>query len=351
MKKSLIILVIILAYWMSGPFLTDICSQHEGHADQGQKEGIYYCPMHPTYTSDKPGDCPICNMKLVKKEQPKEEKPGVAAKEGFFVSMEKQQLIGVKTDKVTLRPLAKTIETVGRVAFDPELYKGQQEYIEAQKFLGSLSSSTEEPVVKRAKALVEASELKLKLLGLNAQQIEELKKSESGDRSLLISDSSTWIYATIYEYELYWIKIGQEAEIRALGLGDKTFKGAILAIDPVFDPNTRSVRARIKTQNNNLLLKPDMFVDVTIFSELGLRLAVPKEAILDSGEAKNVFISLGQGRFKPVEVKTGVSSDDYIEVVEGLKENDLVITSGNFLIDSESKLKAALDGATHQHAQ
>ncbi|MDP2904980.1 MAG: efflux RND transporter periplasmic adaptor subunit, partial [Candidatus Omnitrophota bacterium] len=92
-----------------------------------------------------------------------------------------------------------------------------------------------------------------------------------------------------------------------------------------------------------------MFVDVEISSDFGTHLAVPKEAVMDSGLRKIVFISFGDGRLQPVEVKTGVSSDEYVQVLEGLKEGDLVVTSGNFLIDSESKLKAALEGVGHSY--
>ncbi|MEW6170569.1 MAG: heavy metal-binding domain-containing protein, partial [Candidatus Omnitrophota bacterium] len=239
-------------------------AQHEGHQVQTKakqesqvkkptkQKDIYYCPMHPSYTSDKPGDCPICNMKLVKKEEaqkieesaktPKEicilhncpmlkgtescpmqisgdvkdcpycgaHLDGADSSGGFYISSEKQQLIGVKTDKVIYRLLNKVIRTVGRVAFDPELYKTQQEYIEALNTQESLKQSGQEEIVKRTQALVDAAELKLKLQGLDAKQIEELKKSKENDQALLISSGSdnVWVYATIYEYELEWIKNG-----------------------------------------------------------------------------------------------------------------------------------------------
>jgi Cu(I)/Ag(I) efflux system membrane fusion protein len=381
-------------------------AQHETHQQSLKQEqaakvkkaakqkDIYYCPMHPSYTSDRLGDCPICNMKLVKKEEAeriekevKEPKDicvlhncpmlaegkacpmlisgdvsdcpycGAHLKkgkegEGFYISLEKQQLIGVKTDKAISRPLSKTIRTVGRVAFDPELYKAQQEYIEALNTLEKVKDSGQDEVVKRSRALVEAAKLKLKLQGLSLEQIEELEKTKENDQSLLISASDfryAWVYATIYEYELEWVKAGQEAQISAASYPGKEFKGTILAIDPVFDATTRSVRARIKVDNKEALLKPDMYVDVQIISDLGAYLAVPREAIMDSGLRKIVFLSLDNGHFKPVKVKTGISTEEYIQVLEGLKQGDVVVTSGNFLIDSESKLKSALEGASHQH--
>lgn len=409
MKRTIfILLVIVLLGGTSFPVY--VYAQHEGHQMQAQEKqeikvkkaakqkDIYYCPMHPSYTSDRPGDCPICNMKLVKKEEaeriekearePKDicilhncpmamagktcpmlisgdvkdcpfcgahlTKGSEAEGEGFYVSLEKQQLIGVKTDKVIFRPLSKIIRTVGRVAFDPELYKAQQEYIEAVKTLQNIRESMQEGVIKRAEALVEAAKLKLKLQGLDIKQIKELEESRENDQSLLISSpesDSTWVYATIYEYELEWIKIGQEALITAAAYPAKGFKGKIVAIDPVFNAMTRSVRARIKVDNEDGLLKPDMYVDVQMQSDLGDFLSVPREAIMDSGLRKIVFLSLNDGHFKPLEVKTGVSTEEYSQVLEGLKEGDIVVVSGNFLIDSESKLKSALEGTDHQHNQ
>jgi Cu(I)/Ag(I) efflux system membrane fusion protein len=295
-------------------------------------------------------------MTLVKKEEAaaREGEEKIEREEGFYVSPEKQQLIGVKTDRVMYRTLKKIIRTVGRVAFDPELYKAQQEYIEAINTRNAVKESGQVEVIKRAEALVEAAELKLKLQGLDSKQIEELEKSKKNDPSLLISSpasKSTWVYATVYEYELEWIKLGQEAKISAAAYPGKEFKGSIVAIDPVFDAMTRSVRARINVDNQDGLLKPDMYVDVQISSDLGTHLAVPKEAIMDSGLRKIVFVTLDSGRFKPAEVKTGISTEEYVQVLEGLKEGDNVVVSGNFLIDSESKLKAALEGTGHQHGQ
>lgn len=378
MNKMIFGLVMSLVFTSTLPIL--LYAQDEGHKPQGSslasdsqshqkqsekqetkskkpisKKVVYYCPMHPGYTSDKPGDCPICNMKLVKKEEVKavdENMQGSQDKEeGFYVEIEKQQLIGVKTDKVIYRPLVKVIRTVGRVAFDPELYKAQQEYIEVLNTLENVKESGQEKVIERAKSFVEAAKLKLKLQGLDIKQIEELEKNKENDQSLLISskDSSiTWVYATIYEYELEWVRIGQEASITAAAYPGREFKGEIVAIDPVFDVMTRSVRARIKVENKDTLLKPEMYVDVEMNSDLGAHLAVPKEAIMDSGLRKIVFLSLDAGRLKSVEIKTGLSTEEYAQVLDGLKEGDKVVISGNFLIDSESKLKSALEGTGHK---
>ncbi|MEW6102024.1 MAG: efflux RND transporter periplasmic adaptor subunit [Candidatus Omnitrophota bacterium] len=343
------------------PATYHLFAQHEGHQTQTQakkekapkQKDIYYCPMHPTYTSDRPGDCPICNMKLVKKEGAQPEKASGEKTEaaGVYISPQKQQLIGVKTAKVMYRPFKKELRTVGRVAYDPDLYKAQAEYIEALKSEEKLQLAQDKTVIERAGALVEASRLKLELNGLSQEQIEELAVNKENDTSLLISSSDseiTWVYATIYEYELEYVKKGQEADIQAIAYPDKAFKGQVVAIDPVFDAMTRSVRARIKVNNAQTLLKPNMYVDVVFASDLGVKLAVPREAIMDTGVRKIVFLALPEGHFLARDVKTGVSTDDYVEIVDGIKEAEDIVVSGNFLIDSESKLKSALEGTGHQ---
>ncbi len=351
LMKVFLLLTFIISYEL-GVTNYETFAQHESH--QKKQAPVYYCPMHPTYISNKPGDCPICNMKLVKQEEAEVPEAADSGEQEIYISPEKQQLIGVKIDKVIYRDLAKTIRTAGRVAFDPGLYKTQAEYIEAIRTLENVKESRQEKVIKRAEALVEAAKLKLKLQGLDVRQIEELEKNKKTDQALLISspDSSiAWVYATIYEYEVEWIKLGQEAVVTAASYPGKEFKGEIAAIDPVFDAMTRSVRARIKVDNTDALLKPDMYVDVQIDSDLGAHLSLPKEAVMDSGLRKIAFISLDNGHFKPVEIKTGISTEEYAQVLEGLKEGDNVVISGNFLIDSESKLKSALEGAGHQHSQ
>lgn len=344
-----------------------VFAQHAGHEMPPAKErtpamrqadkqrDVYYCPMHPAYTSDRPGDCPICNMKLVKKAaapaavEEAEETGG----SGVYIGPQKQQLIGVRTDKVIYRPLNKIIRTVGRVAFDPQLYVAQQEYIEAVKTSEFLKDSAQREIAGRMAALVAAAELKLKLQGLDITQIEELRKTKENDQSLLLASAEAgfiWVYAVIYEYELEWVRPGLEAVVTAAAYPGKEWTGRIAALDPVFDAQTRSVRARIKAGNPDGLLQPDMYVDVQISSGLGAHLAVPKEAILDSGLRKIVFLAQGAGHFQPREIRTGVATDEYAQVLEGLLEGDEVVVSGNFLIDSESRLKAALgEAAGHQH--
>ncbi len=360
MKKNKILLlagclVLLIAGFSPFGFAQHVHNGQEKSVKTNQAKKIYYCPMHPNYTSDHPGDCPICNMKLVLKEDEPVMPEAKHAEEGaVYIDSRKQQLIGVKTDKATVMPLTKNIRTTGIVAFDPELYKTQAEYVQASKRLKELRNSGQEELIKRSEDFVEAISLKLGLLGLSKEQIEALAKNKEIDKTLLISSEEgdfSWIYGTIYEYEMGSVKTGQEAVVKAISYPDKEFKGTIVAINPVLDQETRSVKARIKVENAQGLLKPNMYVDIDIKVDLGEALVVNKEAIMDSGLRKMVFLSLPDGYFKPKEIKTGFSNDDYVQVTEGLSEGDNVVVSGNFLIDSESKLKAALEGTGHQHGQ
>ena len=140
-------------------------------------------------------------------------------------------------------------------------------------------------------------------------------------------------------------------DARTLAQPDIVFRGRIKAIDSVIDPKTRSARARAEIENQDGILKPDMYLNAQIKIDLGERLTVPESAVMDSGNRRIVFIADGKGFFEPREVVLGAKSEDYYQVKSGLVEGEKVVTSGNFLIDSESKLKASLSALAggHQH--
>ncbi|MBI2447273.1 MAG: efflux RND transporter periplasmic adaptor subunit [Candidatus Omnitrophica bacterium] len=338
---------------------------------------IYFCPMHPDFTSDKPGSCSICGMSLVKKEAPQkrekkllyyrnpmnpqvtspvpmkdemgmdyvpvyEEEIGQEA--GVYISSAKQQLIGVKKGKVEKRHLTYEIRTVGRVAYDPELYVAQQEYIQALKVKDSTGDSSIPLVKEQMQAFLESAEQKLLLMGMGKDQILELAKQGKPQQNLYlpVNEGTVWIYITIYEYELGMIRDGLPVEIDALAFPGKVFNGKIIAVTPVLDPMTRSARVRAEVENPENKLKPEMFVNAKIQVDLGEKLAVPDSAVLDTGLRKIVYLSKEGDILESREITTGQKTQDYYEVLDGLNEGDIVITSGNFLIDSESKLKAVL---------
>jgi hypothetical protein len=269
------------------------------------------------------------------------------------IGMGQQQLIGVKTEPVLSRSLMRMIRTVAKIAYDPQLYQAEQEFIQAYKTKEAVKSNQSPEITERLDALALAAAFKLKLQGLSDEQIEELKTKIESDRSLLISDTSTpyaWAYLTIYEYDLGSIKPGDHVVLKAVAYPDEEFSGKIIAIDPILDMNTRSVRARVKIDNPQGKLKPNMYGDAIIHVDLGERLAVPREAVLDTGMRKIVYIDMGKGQFKAQEVELGPEAialvDGYehksFPVIKGVKENDVIVTSGAFLIDSQSQLTGGM---------
>jgi len=360
-RKILIILAVIIVL-ISGIFIMKSRVLNKNYLYKThpveQRKQIYHCPMHPNYTSNKPGDCPICNMKLV----PIEEKPsikemskteGVPDRETVIITSKKRQLIGVKTDTVKRRNIIKSIRTVGRVAYDPELYYALQEYITSLKRYDQIEKAgiSVNGEKDRLKTLIDAAKFKLKLLGLSEDQINELSSKDEPDTSLLITEGSqtVWIYAQIYEYDISSIRRGQEAKITLPYNSSEIFLGKVIAIDPVLNPETRSVRVRILTDNRSNMLKPEVYVNIEIKVPVGNFLTIPSDSVLDTGTRQIVFIDKGEGVFEPRKVILGEKIDDYYVLKSGISEHEKVVTSANFLIDSESQLKSALKQMTAEH--
>jgi Cu(I)/Ag(I) efflux system membrane fusion protein len=297
--------------------------------DHGQT-AMYYCPMHPNYTSDKPGQCPICGMNLVPMENKKDETKKSDDGAGVTIPLEKQQLIGVKTTVLKKQDATKEIRTLGRVAFNPELAIAQTEYLEAKK--------------TGDKSLVKASAERLTLLGMNKESIAGLKEIQ---KNLYLPSKKSWIYPIVYENELPLLKTGQTVDIvlkNGAGL-----KGTVRSIDSVIDPQTRSARLHVEVDNNGLDISPDMYGTATIKIGLGEKLVVPKSAVISTGERNVAFMVHDGTHFMPMDVKLGAElKDDYV-VDAGLEEGDTVVISATFLVDSESKLKSALQGSGHKH--
>jgi Cu(I)/Ag(I) efflux system membrane fusion protein len=150
--------------------------------------------------------------------------------------------------------------------------------------------------------------------------------------------------ADIYEYELPFIILGQTATV-TLSYDPRTILQARVGfIYPTLDPQTRTAKVRFELENPGEKLKPDMYANVELKIPLGTRLAIPRDAVLESGERQVIFIHHGGGKLEWRNVKLGAKAGDWVEVLEGLKEGDHIVTSANFLIDSESQLKAAIGG-------
>jgi hypothetical protein len=390
MKRRAIIVGVIIVAAIIGVFIPGRYNnkQRTGTVSETVK-GLYYCPMHPNYTSDRPGDCPICGMSLVKREVnlheamkqtgerkllyyrnpmnpavtspvPMKDQMGMdyvpvyeegttaAQTSGVYISPEKQQLIGVKKGMVEKRKLSGQILTVGRVAYDPSLFTAQQEYLQAFKSSRTIHKD-EGYIDEQSGALTKSMKQKLLAMGMSEGEITGLEKRGKPQENLYLpnsEDKNVWVYVTIYEYEAELVKAGTPVEVRAIAYPGQVFEGKVIAVTPIIETATRTLKVRALVDNPENKLKLEMFVNVVIKYDLGDKLAVPEEAVMHAGTRDIVFVTGTNGHFEPRVVKLGNKAGDYYEVLEGLAENEEVVTSGNFLIDSESKLNAVLNKAS-----
>lgn len=354
---------IILSLLIGGVSLGAVACSGSEHGDHSKSEkvseALYHCPMHPTYTSDRPGDCSICGMALVPVDQEEEgsaqEGHGIEGQGRIKVNTRRRQLIGLKTALVEARPLVQVIRTVGRIAYDPELYRTQEEFLTALATQRRLAKGSGVEAQERSANLVSASRLRLKILGLSNRQIDALARKGKPELGLLLSQGKgqkVWLYADVYENDLPIVEMGQTVEAVSASLPGKIFHGKVRAIDPNINPQTRSVRVRVRLDDPEGHLRPDLYLNARIKVDLGLRISIPASAIVDSGVRQVLFVDEGDGYLSPRSAKLGVRAQGFVEILEGAEEGESVVTSGNFLIDSESKLRAALSGLAeggHQH--
>lgn len=257
--------------------------------------------------------------------------------------------------------------------YSPDLVATQREYLLALKSGRRLSGSEFPEVAEGAKSLLEVSRQRLQLWDVPEHQIQNLERTGTvlnalhihspitgtvlnkvalaglhvnpGDELYTIADlSRLWILADIYEYELPLIKMGQQATVTLSYDPGTVLTGRVGFIYPTIDPQTRTGKVRFEVENRDEQLKPGMYANVKLQVPLGTRLVVPREAILESGERQVLFIHHGGGTLEWRTARLGLQAGDWVEVVEGVKEGDHVVTSANFLIDSESRLKAAVGG-------
>lgn len=368
-----------------------------GAAPDDNEVEYYTCAMHPSVKQEQPGNCPICAMALTPVTKG-ELRSGVV-----LVDDIRRQKIGVKTAPVEKRSLDETITTVGRVVYDeeklhdvtlriggfveelfvdetgqkvqkgqplfliysPELYSAQIEHVQALK-TQALPQGT-----AASTSLVTATARRLHLFGLDDKQIGKLTETgEAAERVPILSPASgyvvekhivkgtkieegatlyriagldeIWIEADIYEADLPKIAVGQSAAVSLPYLPGKELTGKVTFIFPFLDKDARTGRVRIEMKNPGLALRPEMYANVTLTTHAaGDTLVVPDSAVIYAGPRRLVFVDLGEGRMKPIEVHVGRKAAGAFEVLDGLKEGDVVVTSGNFLIAAESRLKGA----------
>jgi Cu(I)/Ag(I) efflux system membrane fusion protein len=314
-------------------------NQMPGH--DSKKPLFYRNPMNPQVTSPVPmKDEMGMDYVPVYADQEAQAHPGV------YISPEKQQLIGVKKGTVQMRKLTGQIRTVGRVAYDPNLFVAQQEYLQALKGHQSAQKANLEYLDEQSRSLLTDMRRKLLLLGMSNAEIDELQKRGKPESNLYLpasDDKNVWVYITIYEYEAGLVKEGMAVQVDTLAYPGETFRGKIVSITPLLQAATRTLKARALVDNPEGKLKLEMFANIRIDYDLGERLAVPEDAVLHAGTRDIVFAADADGYFTPKTVKLGAKAQGYYEVLQGLAANEEVVTSGNFLVDSESKLNAVLN--------
>lgn len=393
----------------------------EQSAQEGKEE--YYCPMHPDMKSDKPGNCPVCSMKLVKLEKAKG-KPDrssmadttmgmaseTAAGSSIFIEPQRQQLIGVRTAVAQMKPLTKEIRAVGKVAYDetkvthihtkvsgyiedvfvdyigkavqkgdplftiysPELVATQEEYLLALRSQAYAANSPLNDGSQGSNTLLESARRRLRLYDITDEEIDLLAKEGKPKRALsiyspasgvvteraayqhgtrvnpemdlytIVNLANVWVISEVYEYELPYVKVGQVAEIEfPYSTDTKSLRGRVSFIYPFFSSKTRTAQLRMEFANPNFILKPDMFFNVKIKVNLGRKLVVPEDAVMNTGTEQYVFVDKGDGYFEPRLVKIGAEADGQYAIESGLKDGERVVTAANFILDSESRLKGA----------
>ncbi len=255
--------------------------------------------------------------------------------------------------------------------YSPQLVSSQQEYLLALKNYETLSNSPFEDVRRGASDLVDSSLDRLRLFDVPEHQIETLTETRQVMKLLhihsptegivinvgaregqfvtpqselyMIADLAfVWVFVDIFEEELPWVRVGDEADMRVMAVPGTLFRGRLTYIYPYAESRTRTIKARLEFDNAELLLKPDMFADVTIHaSPREDVVVVPSEAVLRSGLKEQVFLVRAPGKFEPREVEVGLSGSGMTEIRHGLEPGDRVVVSAQFLIDSESKLREA----------
>jgi Cu(I)/Ag(I) efflux system membrane fusion protein len=372
----------------------------------------YHCPMHPQIVSDHPGECPICHMTL--EPMPEAHAAAGAAPAGatavpglapVTLTADRIQLTGLRTAKVTRKPMGGDLRTIGTIAasernlavvsprfegwietlavsetgrrvkqgqvlatlYSPEVLAAQQELLNARTWTtGAGAFGTKPPA-----DLETAARRRLELLGLGKADIDAVLASGQASRTVSlrapraghvirktavqgghvepgtplfeIADLSTvWLLTEVYEQDAARVHVGQEAVWTTGGFAGERWKGTVTFVQPTVDAASRTLEVRVELANADGRLRPGMYGDVTLAAPAADALAVPAEAVVDTGDRRYVFVAQEGGRFEPRVVELGGRAGGDVQVLTGLREGEVVVTTGNFLIDSESRLGAAL---------
>lgn len=391
-------------YILTGLFLTGCDSRAVPEAAVASPtpstQETYVCPMHPNILRHEPGHCPVCGMDLVPKTEKAETENPVVELSAAVV-----QKLGVRTAEVKRGRLWRFIRTVGEVDYDHdrvsilrtrtfgwvenlsirraglEVKKGQlllelyaPEFLVAQRQFIAAQRKDQSGILRPYGQRQESVAVRdfLRYLGISESLMNEIARTgkprfripvfapqygvvirhqvhkrmyvPAGFPMMTIADvNSMWVHAHVYEHQLRWVRRGQLVEVTSPALPGETFTGQINYVEPELDPETRTLRVRILVPNPDRLLQPNMFAEVKIFG--GPKndvLKIPRQALIVTGEREVVILALGNGRFRAVNVVSGMRSGDEVEILSGLEPGQKVVVSGQFLLDSEANLQASL---------
>jgi membrane fusion protein, copper/silver efflux system len=355
-----------------------------------EKKILYWvAPMDASYRRDEPGKSPM-GMDLVP----------VYSSEGDGVEVKVSPAVinnlGVRTAKVERGPLWRRIDTVASVDYDES--KLSHIHLRTEGWIENLAVRSEGERVKKGdrlfnvyspklvnameeylqalnsnnRRLVSASKDRLISLGISRKQIRKLEKTKKVPQTVVVyaqqdgvvaalniregmyvkpaseimrlADlSSVWVLAEVFENQVDWVELGQDAEVSLSYLPGKLWDGKVEYIYPSLDPKTRTLKVRLQFDNPDEELKPNMYAHINIYGGAKKNiLMIPREALIRTGQEQRVIVALGEGRFAPQDVNAGIESGDWVEIISGVSEGDNVVVSGQFLIDSEASLKASL---------
>jgi Cu(I)/Ag(I) efflux system membrane fusion protein len=393
MKKVISIVIMLFALgWLAA----------DARGEEAKK--LYTCGMHPQVILDHPGNCPICGMKLTPIRNGGAAATNAAGSSAIAVDAATRQNMNLRMAEVRRGPLRKTIRTVGTIdynettladvttrfkgwveklavdatgqlvhrgeplfeVYSPELYDAEVEFLRAvtNKFQGFKSVMT----------LYRAGVRNLKNLGVQDAQIAEIETNrvplhslsitapisgfvieknvvqgqlvDAGIKLYRIADLGiVWVLAQVYEQDLAFVQLGQEVVVKVASMPDREFRGRVTFVYPTVDEKTRTAKVRLEFENPGYFLKPGMFVSALIHAQLeDSAVLVPDSAVLRSGAKNTVFVALDGGKFEARDVALGVEAENsFCQVLSGLNAGERIVTSGQFLLDSESQLREAID--------